>query len=838
MAKLSKTAYLTIHGHFYQPPRENPWIERIELQPDAHPFHNWNDRILIQCYQPNAMSRIVDSEGKVMEMVNNFRLLSFDVGPTLMSWLEKYAPMVFHRILEGDQLSRQERSGHGSAIAQVYNHMILPLAEERDQRTQIRWGIYEFKKRFERDPEGIWLPETGASERTLEILIEESLEFTILAPEQAQKIRPLGAPNSLWKDVSDGSIDTTRPYRYFHSRDTERFIDLFFFDRPLGSEIGFGDLLLDAKKLMTKLMNTHHSDRHHSELIHAATDGETFGHHKAFGERVITFILKEDAERHGFKRTNYGEYLEKFPPQFEVKIKPGEGTSWSCAHGVKRWKEDCGCYTGGQPGWNQKWRAPLREAVHFLENRLAEIYEKEGRQIFGDPWKARDGYIQLILDRSAESQKSFFDQHALRSLSEAEKIKASKLLEMERYAMLTETSCGWFFNDLSGLETVQILRYALRALELAAEFGGEGIEKEFVTQLTQAESNLAEFGDGSGVWEKRVKPARVSEAKLVSHYAFRKLFDLPTSNEDFYNHQISERELERKTVEKRTLLMGSVRVTGRTIPESREWGYAIFHEDDSQVQCFVKRLSAGEFHPLSVALSDVLLKKQGPIFLEALKQVFGHEIFFLKDLFPEERQQILWLLSERMRKDFYQTIERLYEENRSRLSLIREATRFLPEELKGILEWMMGERLFQWIQKLDSKVSFEEIQKKGRAILEEAKERGLAVHARSSVEFLSKRLNDCIEKLFTQENPALVQKIEKVLELAKEFDLRLHARIAQDLFFVFAQTVLQEWIDAYKHGERDETKLQTIQPIIQLGSQLGFNMKQYENQLKPPVEVR
>ncbi len=503
-AKLTKTAYLTIHGHFYQPPRENPWTETIELQPSAHPFHDWNERILIECYQPNAMAQIVDGHGRVLEVVNNFRLLSFNVGPTLMTWLEKQAPIVYRFILEADQTSVREHFGHGNALAQVYNHMILPLAQERDQRTQIRWGIADFKKRFRRNPEGMWLPETAANPRTLEILIEEGIRFTLLAPAQAQRIRRIGS--DAWEDVSHGAVDPTRPYRFFHPQDRNRWMDLFFFDGPLSRDMSFGDLLFDAKKFLNRLIHAHRNDRHHPELVHVATDGETFGHHKAYGERVVAFLLHEEAERHGFKRTNYGEYLEKFPPQFEVQIKPGEGTSWSCTHGIARWKEDCSCHTGGHQGWNQKWRSPLREAVRFLEARLAEIYQRSANPFFKDPWAARDSVIDLVLDRSREAEDLFFRNHSKPGLSDADRLTARKLLEMERFAMLAETSCGWFFNDLSGIETVQILRYALRSLELAAEGGNAGLEEEFLAILGKAKSNVPEFRDGRGVWEKLVKP--------------------------------------------------------------------------------------------------------------------------------------------------------------------------------------------------------------------------------------------------------------------------------------------------------------------------------------------
>lgn len=819
--KLTKTVYLTLHGHFYQPPRENPWTGKIGLQPSAHPFHDWNDRILIQCYRPNAMARIVDSKGRVLEIVNNFRLLSFNVGPTLLEWLEKQAPLVYRLILEGDRLSLRERSNHGNALAQVYNHMILPLAAERDQRTQIRWGILEFKKRFGRDPEGIWLPETAASPRTLEILIEEGIRFTLLHPQQAERIRRIG--HSSWEDVRSGSIDPTRPYRFFHSQDPNRWIDLFFFDGPLSQDVSFGDLLFDSRKFLDRLLRAHHHERHHPELIHVACDGETFGHHKAFGERVIAFLFHEEAERHGFKRTNYGEYLEKFPPQYEVQIKPGEGTSWSCVHGVGRWKEDCGCRTGGQAGWNQKWRAPLREAVRFLEDRITQLFEKGAQAFFQDPWAVRDGYIELVLDPSRETQNRFFEKYARRPLDPEERLQAIKLLEMERFAMHTESSCGWFFNEISGLETVQILCYALRALELAAEFGARDMEREFVEILARAKSNLSEFRDGRGVWEKCVKPSRISPEKIVAHYAFRKLFDLEVSKEDFYNHQIQEGEGERETAGELALLMGTVELTGKTIPESCNFIYAVFQKGLSNIRCFVRPLAApGEFHKINFAPLSELRRRNAEALLDHLKKSFAVEPFFLRHLFPEEKDALLRVLSRQMREDYYQAAMRFYEANRSWADLFHGAEWPLPEEFRALIDWMMGERLFELVQKMDASVSWEEMTAKARKIFQEAQSHGFSVRIQPTVEFLSLKINLWIEKLFHEPAPALVDRIEKVLEFAKNLKIELHDRVAQELFFILAQKVLKEGAS---------TPLN--QSIIRLGKELGFNMERYENQWRP-----
>ena len=505
---------LCIHGHFYQPPRENPWTGKIETQPSAVPYHDWNERIYHECYLSNTEAKILDKKGKVVEVVNNFEKMSFNVGPTLLSWLEAKHPKTYQKILEADKISQSVYKGHGNAIAQIYNHMIMPLANARDQITQLKWGIYEFKYRFQRDPEGIWLPETACNEKTLEILADEGIKFTILAPGQAKAVKNLKGTS--WHDVSSGIIDPRFPYRLFVKGDPDKFIDLFFYDGPIAKELAFGNLAFDAIHFADALDQAMAKRETRAQLIHLATDGETFGHHKAFGERALAYLLNEAAPKRGYRIVNYGEFLESHPPRFEVSIQEGEdgdGTSWSCAHGVKRWKEHCGCHAGGPSEWTQRWRKPLRESLDWLRDELAKVFESYGGHLFKNVWEARNDYIKLILNHSSKTQWEFFEQHASKVLSDGEVILSLQLLEMERYAMLMYTSCGWFFNDISGIETVQILQYAARAIELVEQIAHQSFEKEFMERLAEAKSNVPEFKTGRGVYKKLVKPASV----LSSH---------------------------------------------------------------------------------------------------------------------------------------------------------------------------------------------------------------------------------------------------------------------------------------------------------------------------------
>ena len=367
-----KDAFVTIHGHFYQPPRENPWLETIETEESARPFHDWNERIAFECYRPNAFARILDPHGRILDIINNYASISFNFGPTLLAWIEKKAPSIYQKILEADRESLK-RLGCGNAIAQVYNHIILPLASERDKETEVRWGIADFERRFRRSPDAMWLPETAVDSPTLRVLVKHGMQYLILSPFQALRVRPFGGRK--WIDVNQGRVDPTQPYRCFlkdalGKKVSNQFIDIFFYDGMIAKEVSFGELLKDGNAFSERFAQAYQPSKNRPQLIHIATDGETYGHHKKFGDMALAYGLKEGFSSRGFEVTNYRAFLKRFPPICEVEIDEGpkgEGSSWSCAHGVGRWKEDCGCHTGGRDGWNQKWRRPVREALDLSE---------------------------------------------------------------------------------------------------------------------------------------------------------------------------------------------------------------------------------------------------------------------------------------------------------------------------------------------------------------------------------------------------------------------------------------------------------------------------------------
>ncbi len=510
---LLQMTVLIIHGHFYQPPRENPWTGTIDPEQSAHPFHDWNERIHAECYQPNSSARILDATG-AERLFNNYAYISFDFGPTLLSWLAQNQTETYARILAADAESIRRNNGHGNAIAQAYNHTILPLANERDRRTQVRWGLADFRYRFRREPEAMWLPETAANDEVLGLLIDEGMRFVILAPQQARRVRSsTGIPGNhenSWQSVTEGTIDTSVAYRYFHSDGSGRSIAVFFYDREVARAIAFERALASSASLVNLFAQRRAET---ADMINVATDGESYGHHHKFGELCLAYALAVDAPARGFTITNYGDYLDHHAPRMAVEINNGsqdEGSSWSCTHGVSRWIRDCGCYTGGEPGWNQAWREPLRKALDILRDEAVAAFAGTRGELFVDPWAARDESIILILDER-KSHEEFLRAHAPRDLTREEERRALLFLELQRNALLMYTSCGWFFSDLAGIEPIQILKYAGRVIELMDQLGLPSPRRQFLEMLGEAKSNQRELGNGADIYRQLMERSRVDQ---------------------------------------------------------------------------------------------------------------------------------------------------------------------------------------------------------------------------------------------------------------------------------------------------------------------------------------
>ncbi len=512
--------FFVFHGHFYQPPRENPWTGLISRELSAAPYHDWNERIDAECYRPNAYGRIVDEDRRIEAMVNNYAHISFNVGPTLLRWLREFDPLTLRRMIDADRESARRNGGHGNAIAQAYNHIILPLADARDRSTQIKWGLRVFEHHFQRPAEAVWLPETAANHRVLDELIEQRLRFVILAPQQAARVRPLqGGP---WADVRGGMVDTTVPYLYRHRDGSGRGIAVFFYDGELAQRIAFGDALHDSGRFLEHVLEA--GKRFAGPLVHAAADGETAGHHHAWGDRVLAHTLTRALPAEGIRVTNYGWVLDQMEPRHEVELDlgpDGEGSSWSCPHGVGRWIRDCGCSISHTPGWNQRWRTGLRRAFDVLRDGSRPYFEEEAGKLLDDPWAARDAYVDVLLDPGEETRRAFLQDQGKGDLSPSAQVRALSLLEMQHQLMLQYTSCGWFFDDISGLESRQVLRYAARALDLWTELGGDPPARAFLDFLSQARSNRPEQGHGAAIFRDITTEDTVDPRQILVHAALR-----------------------------------------------------------------------------------------------------------------------------------------------------------------------------------------------------------------------------------------------------------------------------------------------------------------------------
>jgi len=712
---------VTVHGHFYQPPRENPYLDAIERQGSAHPFHDWNERIDSECYRPNAFARILNDRGEVTGIVNNYEYLSFNIGPTLMSWLERYDVEVYQRILEADRKSCQRLNGHGNAIAQVYNHIIMPLANERDKHTQIRWGVADFRSRFDREPEGMWLAETAVDYATLEVLVAEGIRFIVLAPSQAERCRPLGSPDNSdpeWHEVGGGQIDPTRPYRCYlkpelrlavsnqlsplsshnlsrgngHNSETTTntpYIDIFFYDGPISRDMGFNEVLSSSNHLAGRLGQAVRGDHRKSQLISVATDGETFGHHKNSTEKCLAYAFTEEFPRRGWTVTNFAHYLCQNPSDWEVELKPV--TAWSCSHGVDRWQDDCGC--GGGGGWHLKWRKPLRDTLNWLRDRLIPIYEEAGRKLFRDPWKARDEYIDVMRDRTTANVDSFLKRHQVRELDAAEQIDALRLLEMQRHALLMFTSCGWFFEEISRPEGVQILRYAARAVELAWEVAGVQLEKDFVDRLDQAPSNVESFITGAEVYRQLVTTAKISLREVAAHYAISSLFAKYPHEQRVYCYQTQQQDFQLQRMGSMTLAVGQLQLTSEITRETEEFVFAAFHLGGWDFHCCIQPFGSDRSYTmLKERLFGVLQEASAAHAILEMVRLFGDQSFSLRDLFAEERHRIVRLLSQENLTRLDQLYTQVYRENYGVMMAFHRDDLPVPMELQVAAEVALGHR--------------------------------------------------------------------------------------------------------------------------------------------------
>ena len=814
---------VTVHGHFYQPPRENPYLDAIERQASASPAHDWNERIYHECYRPNAFARVLNDRGEVTGIVNNYEYLSFNIGPTLMSWLERYDSVVYQRIIEADRKSSQRLNGHGNAIAQVYNHIIMPLANERDKYTQIRWGIADFRSRFDRDPEGMWLAETAVDYATLEVLVAEGIRFIVLAPSQAERCRQLPNdenPDPEWYEVGGGQIDPTRPYRCYlkpemrlmasnhlsplsshhfsrnqpHSSPVTTntpYIDIFFYDGPISRDMGFNDVLSNSHHLAGRLGQAVRGDHRPAQLISVATDGETFGHHKNSTEKCLAYAFTEEFPRRGWTVTNYAHYLSQNPSSWEVELKPV--TAWSCSHGVDRWQDDCGCGGGGE--WNQKWRRPLRDTLNWLRDQLIPIYEKAARKLFRDPWAARDEYIDVIRDRSTANVDSFLAKHQIRELDRNQQVDALRLLEMQRHTLLMFTSCGWFFEEISRPEGVQILRYAARAVELAAEVSGVQLEKDFIDRLALAPSNVDCFKTGAEVYRQQVATAQISLREVAAHYAISSLFAKYPREQRVYCYQAQQLDFQIQRMGSMTLAVGQLQLTSEITRETEVFVFAAFHLGGWDFHCCIQPFGSDRSYTmLKERLFGVLQEASAAHAILEMVRLFGDQSFSLRDLFAEERHRIVQLLSQENLTRLDQLYTQVYRENYGVMMAFHRDELPVPVELKVAAEVALGHRCLTAAKALEQETADKEsLLAEIEAIATEASNLRTRLNVPEVKQILERLVWRCLNSLLLEgagvtalsptELEADISNIERLIAVGNRLNLGLCLDRSQELYF-------------------------------------------------------
>ncbi len=676
-----------VHCHFYQPPRENPWLEAVQSQESAHPYHDWNERITRECYAPNGASRILDGHGRVRKIVNNYSRISFNFGPTLLSWMQERMPYAYGRILQADKESQRLFSGHGSAIAQAYNHAILPLCNARDKRTQILWGIKDFQHRFGRDPEGMWLPETAADTETLQVLHDCGIKFTVLAPRQAGQLRM--GKKSPWTELNGHGIDSRRSYACeLPSGDT---INLFFYDGVISQAVAFEKLLFSGETLAHRLLSRFDPKGDPAQLIHIATDGESYGHHHAHGDMALAYALEHIEQKKLARLTNYGEYLALHPPTQEVRII--DKTSWSCAHGVSRWDSNCGCNSTLHGNWTQAWRKPLREAFDWLRDDLAEEYEAEAGELLTDPWGARDEYVSVVLDRSASSLTHFWARQAIHQLSREEERQALRLLEMQRYLMLMYTSCGWFFDEATGPETVQVLQYAGRAVQLGEQLFGGDREEEFLKRLEMVRSNIAEFGTGRDIYRRFVHPAMLDLDGIAAHYAIASFFDGYQPTGAMYQYLVDLGRADTFENGKLKLSVGIARITSQITKAELKFSFAVLYRGGHDLRAGVRPLEAGDnFGGFVDEAASMVEQGKFDACAASIHEYFG-QTYSSKSLFHDERKRIIHQIVDSTLGKINELYGIVYGDNVSLISFLREMNTPSPAILRVSAEFALGNEI-------------------------------------------------------------------------------------------------------------------------------------------------
>lgn len=781
--------YVCIHGHFYQPPRENPWLEEVERQDSAYPYHDWNDKITQECYRQNAASRILRPDKKIINIVNNYAKISFDFGPTLLSWLEKNARDVYESIIKADKESRDNFSGHGAAIAQVYNHIIMPLASRRDKQTEVIWGISDFEHRFGRKPEGMWIPETAVDIETLEVLAENDIKFTVLAPQQARRYKRIDEKN--WKDLNEEGPDITQPY--LCRLPSGRTISLFFHHAPTAANVANGRLLQNGEIFAQKLCQIFLDKSEAGQLVHIATDGETYGHHYRYADMALAYCIHYIEDNRLAKTTVYGEYLEKFPAAYEVEIR--ENTSWSCSHGIERWRSNCGCHYGRYPSGAQQWRSTLREAMDRLRDRLAQVYESVMSQYVTEPWDVRNRYISVLHNR--ETMENFLSGVAREGLAHEEKVRVMKLLEMQRHSLLMYTSCGWFFDDISGIEAVQILQYACRAMQLGNEVSGNDFEPTFKDILEKAPVNAKEFANGKEVYEMLARSCRADLNRVGAHFAISSIFAEYPEEADVFCYSASTEQYDRLEAGIQVLATGRAAIQSKIVLERHPIDFAVLHFGDHNLVGGVNaRMPDEAFTRLCENLKKAFNKGDTTEVMRLISVSFGGNNYTLWHLFKDEQRRILYELLEAVWKEIEASFRLIYEHKYSIMQAMRSMNMPLPKVLSTPAEFILNQDLCKAIQ--NDQARPEQLQR----LVEEAARLSLKLDEPILHYETSRKINHLMTEL--EDSPGniqLLEFLEAIFKILSPVISNLDLQTSQNVFFRITKGTYQKVKQKADSGE-------------------------------------
>jgi len=762
--------FICIHGHFYQPPRENAWLEVIEVQDSAHPFHDWNERITAECYAPNAASRILNDQGVIKNIINNYSKISFNFGPTLLSWMEVNDPETYEAILEADELSKKNFSGHGSALAQVYNHIIMPLATRQDKETQIIWGIRDFESRFKRKPEGIWLAETAVDLDTLELLVDQQIRFTILAPRQARAYRKLG--ESDFNNLNDGLIDTKRPYSVHLP--SGRSIVVFFYDGSISQSVAFNGLLNDGAKFASKLMDSFDSKQSETQLVNIATDGETYGHHHKHGEMALAYCLDFIERNKQCELTNYGEFLARHVPQYEAQLH--ENSSWSCVHGVERWRADCGCNTGGRSEWNQQWRKPLRESLDWLRDQLWQIYLTEASQLFKDPEEARNAYIQIILKRNDETIRKFLREHCIRDTDPS---RVLRLLEMQRHAMLMYTSCGWFFDEVSGIETTQIMQYACRAMQLVSQIADANLEEEFLKRLSAAQSNIPAYGDAAAVYKRFVLPSKTNLQRVGMHYAVSSIFEEDPDSFPVFNYTTSNEVFVKRAAGEQKLVLGVTKVKSNVTRSEKKFAFAVIYMGKHNIIGNISLdMEEEKFASMQIRMVKAFDESRLGEVIGLMQQYFGPEKYTIWQLFQDEKRKVFHQITQQSMNDLEDSLRKIYNRDYPLVTALANNEIPIPNAYRTTFEYILNADLLKCFAE---KINIKEFER----ITGELTKWQLQIEDPKKVEQLAGRsiLKELNRIGAERQNHKRVERINRLFPLLAKFKISPDLNKTQNLYF-------------------------------------------------------